>query len=726
MTRTDGARSSPLLLFTTTTTMMMMVVMVVMVVVTVSTVEVSSTLQPYDLLFDSGVEAYHRGDWRVVVSTMEQALRNHAERRRLTVVCGQRCTNHSAFHAVQAEGDRGEWGMWDLRLLEAVVRRAHCLHSCLEQVLGPASLHLVSEETQLEFRKRSPYNYLQLAYFKMDNLAAAAAAAHTFSVGNPEHTEMRQNLEYYRQVYNVEAQHFVDREARPHLDAFQQGVERYAAEEFPIAVEYMELAVDEYFAADSECRAQCEGPFEFDGYAYLDYNSDLYQAMADHYVQVLNCRHDCARELSTRPGRTTPIEDFLPAHYNYLQFAYYKMEELESAIACTRSYLLFRPDDEIMQQNERFYVATLGEAESAGIEPRKEVASYVQRSLLEKEMLFFASEAFATTFLDPDTWTPDSVKPQSLLQRQRTERSATSRISEEIGSLMREIEEMVEEKTREHTQLESLIKEGGPLLYPGVVLTMDSRALNGSQRALLDDVITAEESKELLELVNTAGASGDGYRGKPSPHTPNEKFDGITVYKALRFGQEGRIALKTARLFYDVSERVRSILESYFRLESPLYFSYTHLVCRTAIAGQQDNRSDLSHPIHADNCVLDPESKNCLKEPPAYFYRDYSAILYLNGGFEGGNFVFTELDADTVTAEVVPQAGRMVAFSSGGENPHGVRAVTKGQRCAMALWFTLNPIFREKERIKADDLIKMLFTEQQSESDLFPNSRDEL
>ncbi|KAE8593076.1 hypothetical protein XENTR_v10018970 [Xenopus tropicalis] len=74
----------------------------------------------------------------------------------------------------------------------------------------------------------------------------------------------------------------------------------------------------------------------------------------------------------------------------------------------------------------------------------------------------------------------------------------------------------------------------------------------------------------------------------------------------------------------------------------------------------------------------------CIKEHPAYTFRDYSAILYLNGDFEGGNFVFTELDAKTITAEVRPQCGRMVGFSSGEENPHRVNAVTKGQRCAVA------------------------------------------
>lgn len=46
-------------------------------------------------------------------------------------------------------------------------------------------------------------------------------------------------------------------------------------------------------------------------------------------------------------------------------------------------------------------------------------------------------------------------------------------------------------------------------------------------------------------------------------------------------------------------------------------------------------------------------------------------------------------------ASIKPKCGRMISFSSGGENPHGVKAVTRGQRCAVALWFTLDPLYRE-------------------------------
>lgn len=40
-----------------------------------------------------------------------------------------------------------------------------------------------------------------------------------------------------------------------------------------------------------------------------------------------------------------------------------------------------------------------------------------------------------------------------------------------------------------------------------------------------------------------------------------------------------------------------------------------------------------------------------------------------------------------------------MGFSSGTENPHGVKAVTRGQRCAIALWFTLDARHSERVRV---------------------------
>lgn len=47
-----------------------------------------------------------------------------------------------------------------------------------------------------------------------------------------------------------------------------------------------------------------------------------------------------------------------------------------------------------------------------------------------------------------------------------------------------------------------MICAGGPLLYEGVQLVQNSAALNGTQRVLLDHVISEEECAELRQLAH--------------------------------------------------------------------------------------------------------------------------------------------------------------------------------------------------------------------------------
>ncbi|XP_032349887.1 prolyl 3-hydroxylase 1 isoform X2 [Camelus ferus] len=632
-----------------------------------------------DLLFAEGTAAYARGDWAGVVLSMERALRSRAALRALRLRCRTQCAADlpweldPASPPSQAQAS-GAAALHDLHFFGGLLRRAACLRRCL----GPSAALSLSEELELEFHKRSPYNYLQVAYFKINKLEKAVAAAHTFFVGNPEHMEMRQNLDYYQTMSGVKEADFKDLEAKPHMHEFQLGVRLYSEEQPQEAIPHLEAALQEYFVADEECRALCEGPYDYDGYNYLEYNADLFQAITDHYIQVLSCKQNCVTELASHPSREKPFEDFLPSHYNYLQFAYYNIGNYTQAIECAKTYLLFFPNDEVMSQNLAYYTAMLGEEQARSISPRESAQEYRQRSLLEKELLFFAYDVFGIPFVDPDSWTPEEVIPKRLQEKQKSERETAARISQEIGNLMKEIETLVEEKTKESLDVSRLTREGGPLLYDGISLTMNSKVLNGSQRVVMDGVISDDECQELQRLTN--------------------------------LGQEGKVPLQSAHLYYNVTEKVRRVMESYFRLDTPLYFSYSHLVCRTAIEEAQAERKDGSHPVHVDNCILNAEALVCIKEPPAYTFRDYSAILYLNGDFDGGNFYFTELDAKTVTAEVQPRCGRAVGFSSGTENPHGVKAVTRGQRCAIALWFTLDARHSERDRVQADDLVKMLFS----------------
>lgn len=115
--------------------------------------------QPPDALFAAGAEAYARGDWPAVVLQMERALRARAAVRSRLVRCRLRCANDTAGPAEGADPV-----LRDLLFFRGLLRRAACLRGC-----GPAapSRYRLGDELDREFSKRSPYNYLQVAYFKV-------------------------------------------------------------------------------------------------------------------------------------------------------------------------------------------------------------------------------------------------------------------------------------------------------------------------------------------------------------------------------------------------------------------------------------------------------------------------------------------------------------------------------------------------------------------------------
>ncbi|KFP64017.1 Prolyl 3-hydroxylase 3, partial [Cariama cristata] len=553
---------------------------------------------------------------------------------------------------------------------------------------------------------------------QLKKLDQAVSAAHTFFVANPQHLQMREDIEKYRRMSGVKSDNFRDLEATPHWEAYEAGVQHYNADEYLQAVARLEESLTEALSALEECRALCEGPWEDEDEEEEEMQPGLYEAIAAHYIQVLKCRQQCVLEIATKPGRISATEDFIPSHLDLLQFAYDQVGNQALAAECAASYLLFYPTDEPMLEKMKQYRTELGE--DTAVTARESIQHYVERSLMEKKLIYYAVEHLGGTFNDPDLWTPDELIPENLREKHRPASPADALVplkhvrgasgpglrgmgtSGELSCLLREC----------IVSLHFLIQAGGPLPFEGIAVTMDSRRMNGTQRVVFDRVLTESECKDLLRLTKAAGEAGDGYRARRSPHTPHERFEGLTVLKAVQLAQNGDVDWRDAKLLLQASEKSRKIIESYFTPGKKLHFSFTHLVCRTAVDEEQEGRMDLSHPVHADNCLLDPEGQECWREPPAYVYRDYSGILYLNDDFQGGGLFFTEMDTVTVTAEVHPKCGRLVAFSSGKENPHGVWAVSRGRRCAIALWYTHSREHAEQERVKAEELMRQRAVEQ--------------
>jgi 2-oxoglutarate-Fe(II)-dependent oxygenase superfamily protein len=88
-----------------------------------------------------------------------------------------------------------------------------------------------------------------------------------------------------------------------------------------------------------------------------------------------------------------------------------------------------------------------------------------------------------------------------------------------------------------------------------------------------------------------------------------------------------------------------------------------------------------SHIPHADN----QREEHGRWVPNHTPHRDYTALIYLNNDFTGGELVFP--DRDVV---ITPKPGLFVGFPSNHKFVHAVPKVLSGKRYSLPVWFTMD------------------------------------
>lgn len=278
--------------------------------------------------------------------------------------------------------------------------RASCLKKCKAQ-LPVFSVAPPRRDTLDAFDNRVPYRYLQYAYYQSNNLEKAVSTAHTFLKKNPEDPYLTKNMNYYKTLLDVEA-YLIDHEERPYERVFLKGVKLYNNDDFSASAQNMELAIAEFFKMYNLCLAGCEGSYEI-----IEFK-DFYPTLADLYTEVLRCKVKCEDNLTPSVGGFF-VEKFVATMYHYLQFAYYKLNDVRSAAPCAASYMLFDPQDPVMQQNVayyRFYREQWG-LEDHHFLPQPEALKYYNQTTKQKEMLQFALNYLQTD--DEDVVSPEEV-----------------------------------------------------------------------------------------------------------------------------------------------------------------------------------------------------------------------------------------------------------------------------------------------------------------------------
>ncbi|MEQ2175453.1 hypothetical protein GOODEAATRI_018090 [Goodea atripinnis] len=277
-------------------------------------------LMPLESAYKYALDQYTAEKWQETVEYLEVSLRLYRLLRDSEAFCNLNCSS------VRLDDEQKFADFPELRAFGNVMKRAQCLKRC-KQGLPAFRQSMPSRDTIDEFEQREPYKYLQYAYFKT---------------------------------------------------LFLRAVKAYNGDNFRTSVSDMELALRDFFKVYDECLAASEGP------RHVKEFKDFYASIADHYTEVLERKVMCESDLTPVVGGFV-VEKFVATMYHYLQFAFYKCEQvhiqgspclrcfsgnlcmqliivslssvndLKNAVPCAISYILFDPNDEVMNNNVAYY-----------------------------------------------------------------------------------------------------------------------------------------------------------------------------------------------------------------------------------------------------------------------------------------------------------------------------------------------------------------------------------
>ncbi|NP_001291097.1 cartilage-associated protein precursor [Esox lucius] len=336
-------------------------------------------LMPLDSAYKYALDQYTGEKWQETVDYLEVSLRLYRLLRDSEAFCNLNCSS------VRLDSEERFTDFPELHVFGNVMKRAQCLKRC-KQGLPAFRQTMPSRDTVDEFERREPYKYLQFAYFKSDKLAKAVPAAHTFLLKHPDDEMMQRNMAYYKSLPGAD-EHLKDLETKTYEMLFVRAVRAYSGDNYRTSVSDMELALRDFFKVYDECLAASEGAREIKDF------KDFYPSIADHYTEVLERKVRCEAELTPVVGGFV-VEKFVATMYHYLQFAYYKLNDLKNAVPCVTSYMLFDPSDEVMKNNVVYYQY---HREKYGLSdedflPRLEAVRYLNQTTMQLEMLEFSRQ----------------------------------------------------------------------------------------------------------------------------------------------------------------------------------------------------------------------------------------------------------------------------------------------------------------------------------------------
>ncbi|XP_055382658.1 cartilage-associated protein-like [Condylostylus longicornis] len=331
--------------------------------------------------YHDGVTSYLGNDWVGCISSLERAVVLYNDYYNTLTYCRVSCDMERSILKPTFEENYGDYHFY-----EGILHKTLCLEKCRnEQLKNIPKFFTVEYKDKIIFKQRKPYNYLQICYFKDKEVSKAIDAAFTALLGDPNDIMLKKNIEFYASTKDFNYENMKDLEDKEFTKFYLQGMDDYNIKNWTATINNFEKFIEVWIQEYDKCRAFCEDDYQ------QGWLPDYDMALANQYVYVLRCKQNCTFDLNLIGGRT--YGDSFASAYDYLQFSYFQIGEIEKAVKCVSSYLLLHPESVDMLETLRYY-KTIPNITEKYFQPREEIKKMVAMRKYEIYLLEFVDNEF--------------------------------------------------------------------------------------------------------------------------------------------------------------------------------------------------------------------------------------------------------------------------------------------------------------------------------------------